>query len=508
MIADLIPPSINSPKSDALKGREAQSEARPETRKPWARLHLWGDFALLALMVMEAFWITDWYDTLVRPRAGWAAVDLSLVLVLVLSHLLARGIAHFHLGLGLRRFVFIAWIALVLLCTLWLVVYAGERLTLAELGQRIIVSFAQFGSDLREFWHLLILILVVYRGLTLAREPLQVYQSQSSFQLGLFLLLIYGLLFGWEKSSQAIITTYGFLFCAIIEMSAARISTLSELRGGRLPPLKAGWFWGIIAIAGIIVGAAVTVGWFSTNIAADVLTIAYTAIFTVAIVLGLIVLSPVLLLILALGPTIRDLLTALSNLRIFDNLFKFVQSVAESAGITPEWIAGVAKVGRPTLLFSVLVGVLIWVLVAVVWKPWQRRLSGEENTNTLPLRAALQFPRLFLRRLSGRLPSGGRLLAAARIRWVYAQLMDLSTRLGKPRPPSATPLEFLPALQSLFSGEENTLAAITQAYLKVRYGELPETYEEVQQVLLGWDRLKIQGSRALTAHKRRKSRPR
>jgi hypothetical protein len=87
---------------------------------------------------------------------------------------------------------------------------------------------------------------------------------------------------------------------------------------------------------------------------------------------------------------------------------------------------------------------------------------------------------------------------------VYPQLLDLSTRLGKPCPPSAAPLEFLPALQSLFPREENTLTAITQAYIKIRCAELPETYEEVQQVLLGWARLKVQGRHMLGAQKRRR----
>jgi hypothetical protein len=332
--------------------------------------------------------------------------------------------------------------------------------------------------------------------------------GQASFQLGLFLLLIYGLLFGWNKSSQALITTYGFLFCAIIAMSATRIGTLSELRGGRLPALKAGWFWGILTISAIIVGIAVAAGWFTTNIIGEILYWIYTALFTIVILIGLVVLSPVWLLILALGPTIRDILTALANLPLFHEMAKFMQTMAERVGITPEWIASVAQIGRPTVLAGVLVGVLMIILVAVVWKPWRQRFSGEENTSTLPLRAALRFPRLFLRRFSGRLPSGGRLLAAARIRYVYTQLLALAARLGKPRPASATPLEFLPALKDLFPGEEQTLDGITQAYLKIRYGELPETYEEVQQVLLGWDQIKAQGKGLLSARKRAKNKAR
>lgn len=486
--------------TDRLDPSAAETNRFSQKEKPGNRLRWWGDLALLALMAMDAFWITDWYDALVRPNAGWTGAGLCILIILVFSHGLARVIAQMKLKPLTGRLIFLAWLLVTLLLSLWVAVYAGEALTPADLFRRVAASFLRFGSDLREFWHLFILAWVVYRGLSLAREPLQVYTGQASFQLGLFLLLIYGLLFGWGKSNQALVTSYGFLFCAIIAMSAARVSTLSELRGGRLPALRAAWFWGILGVAALIVGLAVAVGWFATHIVGDILYVIYLAVFTAAILVGMLVLSPLLLLILALGPTLRDLLAVFINIPLFQELSKFIQSMAERAGITPEWIAGVAQIGRPTLLLGVLLGVFLIVLIAAVWKPWKQRFAGEENASTLPLRAALSFPRLLLRRFSGRLPKGGRLLAAARVRHVYAQLMALAARLGKPRPLSATPLEFLPSLQDLFPGEESNLDAITRAYLKIRYGELPETYEEVRQVLLGWDRLRKQGKKLLHRH--------
>ena len=80
--------------------------------------------------------------------------------------------------------------------------------------------------------------------------------------------------------------------------------------------------------------------------------------------------------------------------------------------------------------------------------------------------------------------------------------MDLASRPDHPRLPSATPLEFLPQLQDLFPGQEKLLDVITQAYLKVRYGELPETYEEVQNVLTGWEQIKTHGKQLLAEKKR------
>ena len=466
------------------------------------RLRLWGDFAMVALLVMESFWITDWYEVLARPQAGWLTIDLFILGVLFLSHIMARTMAHFRLSVNWRRGLIGGWLVATISAGFPVLIYAGDGLTPIEIARKISLSFTTLGSDLIEFWHILLLLLIILHGVRLAREPLQVYTAQANFQLGLFLLLLYGLLFSWNKPAQAIVTTYGFLFSGIAAMSAARISTLSELRGGRLPRLQLTWLVGILATAAIVVGIAVMLGWFTTNIASEAVSIGFTVLFTVLLLIGLVIFSPILLLILALGPTLMTLLDTLTRITLFAEMIKFASDAAKKIGITPEFLETAARTTKPIALVAVLAGVVVLVMVALVWKPWQRHLLAEENASTLPLRAALRFPRLLFKRFSGRLPSGSRILAAARIRWAYAQLMELSSRLGKPRLPSATPLEFLPDLQTLFSGEEQTLDAITQAYLKVRYGELPETYEEVQWVLLGWERIKIQGKRLQAERKK------
>lgn len=466
------------------------------------RLRLWGDFAMFALLVMESFWITDWYEVLAQPAAGWLSTDLFIISALLFSHILARALGHFKLSNNWRRAVIGAWLVAVISAGFPLLTYAGEGLTLIDIARKIGVSFTTLGSELTEFWHILLMLLIILHAVRLAREPLQVYTPQANFQLGLFLLLIYGLVFSWEKPSQAIITTYGFLFFGIIAISAARISTLSETRGGRLPRLQPNWLIGILITTAVVVGFAVILGWFTTNIASEAVSTAFTILFSIFLVAGVIIFSPLLLLILALGPTIRQLLDTLTRITIFAELLKYAETAANKIGITKEWLEAAAQTTKPIALIGALAGVLALVLIAIVWKPWQRRLLAEENPSTLPLRAALRFPRFLLKRFSGRLPSGSRILAAARIRWVYAQLMELSSRLDKPRRPSATPLEFLPILQALFQGEEQTLAVITQAYLKVRYGELPETYEEVQTVLLGWERIKIRGKQLQAERKK------
>ena len=101
-----------------------------------------------------------------------------------------------------------------------------------------------------------------------------------------------------------------------------------------------------------------------------------------------------------------------------------------------------------------------------------------------------------------KLGQAARLLQAARIRWVYFQLMDLCTELGRPRPAAVTPLEFLPDLEALFPDSQAGLGFITQAYLKVRYGELPESRDEVEQVVSAWKKVETQGKQQKAALKK------
>ena len=73
--------------------------------------------------------------------------------------------------------------------------------------------------------------------------------------------------------------------------------------------------------------------------------------------------------------------------------------------------------------------------------------------------------------------------------------MDLSEQLNCPRPESATPYEFLPALGELFTTQTEDLRVITEAYVRVRYGEFPESMAEIELVESAWQRLLETGQR-------------
>ena len=54
-------------------------------------------------------------------------------------------------------------------------------------------------------------------------------------------------------------------------------------------------------------------------------------------------------------------------------------------------------------------------------------------------------------------------------------------------------MEFLPEMEELFPALSGELAEITGAYQKVRYGELPETSQDVEMVVMAWEKVKAAG---------------
>jgi hypothetical protein len=81
--------------------------------------------------------------------------------------------------------------------------------------------------------------------------------------------------------------------------------------------------------------------------------------------------------------------------------------------------------------------------------------------------------------------------------------MQTCEAIGYPRPTATTPLEFLPELSRIFPESAADLQDITRAYLKVRYGEVPETQAEVDDIETAWKRVEVQAQAMLKQNPRR-----
>jgi len=154
-------------------------------------------------------------------------------------------------------------------------------------------------------------------------------------------------------------------------------------------------------------------------------------------------------------------------------------------------------------VIAVILVVLI-VLMAVVRSIRQRRRQTESEAELhesvwsssallQKLRRQLQNRLAQLRNLAGivdRFGASG-LFAALTIRRIYAQTVKLAASRGYPRPSSRTPYEHLNTLQQVFPGCEPELAQITEAYVGVHYGGLPERAEALAEIRSAFDRIKL-----------------
>jgi hypothetical protein len=240
----------------------------------------------------------------------------------------------------------------------------------------------------------------------------------------------------------------------------------------------------------MVVGLGVVVGWFFSTWAVGIVSQVFTIFLTIIILIAMIVLSPVILLILWVFPSIWDALSQMFNSPALQALKNLLSQIGSQLQDIPAWVIIVIKTAAPIILGLVLIGVVAVIYFSNRWRQSRPRLIGEEHELEAGSSSIMNLPVFSLDRLRRRLFGRGNLLAATRIRWIYAQLMRLSSELGRPRLPSVTPREFLPHLGSIFPEDQDFLASITEAYIKVRYGEYPETSSEVEEVVQGWDELR------------------
>ncbi len=82
------------------------------------------------------------------------------------------------------------------------------------------------------------------------------------------------------------------------------------------------------------------------------------------------------------------------------------------------------------------------------------------------------------------------LLAAVSVQNIYANLCRLARQRGYGRRPAQPPDDYLPTLARAFSGQEEALARITAAYMRVHYGEHPVTFAELAQLRADYHRVR------------------
>jgi hypothetical protein len=483
------------------------------------RLRPWREFSVAALSLMELSWVVPWYRVL-TPATHAISVERSYGVlggILIFSMVSVRFMNYLRLKLRAKQWILLCLLGISSLIGVKYLLYPSEHIPISELFQRPFESINSDGVLIPdEFLIILIILVTWWRGTSLAHFKVGPQEVLSKFKLGILMLFGY-IFFNTIITGESFgASVYLFLFSGLLSMGAARVSILSKLRGGKRNPFDRSWFLGLLGSCVGLVGLAFIVVAMVTG---EISLVNQLIIYIWGLILAVFVIISAPFVIVVMGG-FEKLLSSMedSGWSVLDQLKESFVILQKNIIILVEFLTElIQKIGILKLLdalpnFSPFVrwALLLLVVVAVLGVIGLRirtlyMREGLNDERQLLLNRHLLFSYLSreienqLRRLASgisnlvNLQQGRRLLAAARIRRIYAKMMDLSNDLGTPRKEAQTPLEFLPTLGELFPVAKEDVSVVTNAYLRIRYGELPETKDEVDEVERAWVQIRREG---------------
>ncbi len=477
----------------------------------------WREVVILTSILMELTWSTLWYRSLLLPGTMQRYWETYLFLggMLIGIYATARMLNFLGVSIALRRIVFGVLIIFNLVVSLVIVV-ERNRGGLIDMLISTMDNFYTRESILPvEFLVILLALIISWRGMAYLRIETTPRDVMFRFQMGVIMFCVFAALHPTPELIP-VFTIYSFLFFSLLAMSSSRISILAEMRGGKRIPFDKQWFIGMsVFIMGWVGIAALAVSLIKEPIFDIFLNIVSWFIYLLVLLL-----SPFMWLLMYLVFWVANFLNIEAISDLFNNLIESLGDLVQSIyAVVTDWFSRtgldeifswLGNIGayKPVFLWGILLLILVLILMTT-----RRMLSKEVTLDEDEIESLLSDDDLFsllrsaLKRGWERLTNEvahalhlertGKLLSAVRIRRIYARLMKLSAKLGYARPVSVTPIEFLPSLQELFPDNARDLQVITDAYLVVRYGELPERLDQVEDVQTAWKNVAVVGKKKL-----------
>lgn len=465
----------------------------------------WQVITALSLSLLYASWGLAVFrlDAAGREPGASAALVIFLAGAVFLPYSVILVLGRLRLNESIIRSV-AGVLLLILIAGLPAVAYHGSQTGYLMGLRRYLVSLFRLETLFSPVFIATLLVVYLWRtGLTLSDRWIGPILVQRSLRLSTILMIASGLL----AFSRGIPTPVGdvflFTFSGLMAMGGARISSVGYLRGGGEIPFQRRDLTSLTLTAAILILSTLALvsvlGEPLAKYASRILAFLWLSFSWVVVV----TLAPLFIGFLNfVGGLIGRLKPLLGTLEeeiapVLTEFQTLVQETAENTDTFPfaDRLGELLETAIPAL---VVVTILILVIAAIrrsrAATLWQNLNTDERKTLTG------SFPASLLALLQGGAKSGldalsgwkpmSRLIAAARIRQIYGHLLRESARLGTMREEAETPLEFLPRLELLFPGKQAELHEITGAYQRVRYGEYPESREQVDLVKAAWERVR------------------
>ncbi|MBN1660762.1 MAG: DUF4129 domain-containing protein [Anaerolineae bacterium] len=353
---------------------------------------------------------------------------------------------------------------------------------------------------------IMFLVYLWVRALALARRSLSAGSVGFSFRAGVVILIGVGLVTHLIAGVDASPFVVAFFFFSLVAVALARIEAVSRLPNSTAVPFDSFWVGAtaLAVLALVLLGLLVSVFFYGSGLR-QVLAWLWPVWLVIQIVIA------------GAGALVLWLVQAILSFFSLDISF-LGQGLREALLRMGEMLTMPAappppSTERPAYLgivqVALMVGLPLVIVILVLLWTWGRQLRwrrGQADGVYESIFDARELARRLRAMLRGgldrlgdladtaaRFGLGTRFLAAISIRRIYTNLLRLAADAGYPRATSQTPYEYLNTLRRALPDNEADAQTITEAYVNARYGQVPDTREELERIRACWQRIRAEG---------------
>jgi len=467
---------------------------------------LWGyarqELLFLSYALMEIALLTP----VIRVILGWARywpavlVALWLLLVMLLPLNLARLMAMLRLDVRRQRWVLIGGLLITILVSWRMLLYdAGSPLDFGWL-RLFAGSFGEGGNLLwtRDLSVFIVTAIMWWRGIRLAVRQPEIHNVGLRLRLGGLILMPLVIWFGGGFRGAGVVPfVMLFFLAALTAVALVRAEEIERERSGTAATLNVRWF---LVVFGAALATVLAGGLIGTFLSGDSIFTVMAALSPLwrALQFGATVAGQVLL---KLAAPALDLFARLVEVLtvILASMMNLMSEGLEQSGLfqeeaiplpTPTPAAeGIGQIlDSQAVTALIMLGLVGLIALGLARAFRQATFAARESATSRTLDPDEERPGVG-RRVLERLGLLRQWRAAASVRRIYRLMSRAAAGAGHPRLEAETPYEYLPSLAKVWPEHAADARLITEAYVRVRYGEAPETAEELEALRAAWRRL-------------------
>ena len=469
----------------------------------------WGyvqhELLYLTYGLMDVALVTPVALAVMRWARYWPAAEVTLwlLLIMLLPFNLARLLSALQIPPSRQQSVMAVSLILTIVIVIRSLLHDPQSLFDFHWMAEFYTSLAtENGLWARDFSVFVLIVLMWARGIRLATRSFDVQRIGLRLRVGGLIFAPIAIWFAYQRLFWDI-TPFLLLFfmAGLTAVALVRAEEVEQYRSGRSASLSPRWLGAVFAaslltiftaggLASTISGepAVAVVGWLAPFwLALEFAAAVALTTFTYLAVPVLAVFEPILeFLILTLGAVLARVLAQLALVLPAEGL----EAAEELNPLFEEITSAASGIGTGGRLIILLLMLALVLLVALILSRLYRQATlAVGNGSVIASGSDRPDEAGKGRQLLQRLGFWRQWRTAASIRRIYQQMLRAAAARGFPRVESETPYEYLMTLARLWPENRADSRLITEAYVKIRYGQLPETRAELDAIKDAWQRL-------------------